>query len=599
MKKLFVKLPIPIIREFPFCTAFMIMMGILDVLKRLYEKTFPYDAVMQSDMSSIPYYEYFGELALLFLWSYILSLLLSLCHCRWLKIALYCIIVLLFTVKRFIKSNFAIGISPQIITLIAETNSSEAIEFFHTFGLSDASCKTYIFTLFYIGFIIIFEKVYVRFKEELIRRRLLMSSLSIITLPLLAIGLISCSTYYTMFNSKHSDQIGYGVVKPRDPLSDILISLKTFQLTTQETKKVFLVTQSIDGRQLSHTEDSLTVVLVIGESYIKSHAHIYGYSLSTTPFLDGEKEKGNLFVFDDVISPYNGTSRVLKNLFCCNSLSDGEKWYDYPFFPAIFKKAGYQVFFWDNQNSTNDHSFSFSLQNFLFGEGMKSYYTQVSDSCYKYDEELVTSYRKKANTEETNKLVIFHLMGQHTHAKERYPNLPPPQGFRHYTADSIKRKDRFLDKDALQYIAEYDNATLYNDHVLQKIIELFSDKNAVVVYLSDHGETAFDYTDRCGRYFDMSDFRSIKYQLEVPFMIWCSNTYIQRHPAIIKAISSSTNKPFMTDNLCHIMFHLGGINSPHYIKERDLISNDYIKPERIVMDNLKFDELKLQQRSSK
>ena len=37
--------------------------------------------------------------------------------------------------------------------------------------------------------------------------------------------------------------------------------------------------------------------------------------------------------------------------------------------------------------------------------------------------------------------------------------------------------------------------TLYNDYVLKNIIDLFRDKNTVVLYFSDHGEEIYDYRD--------------------------------------------------------------------------------------------------------
>ena len=40
-------------------------------------------------------------------------------------------------------------------------------------------------------------------------------------------------------------------------------------------------------------------------------------------------------------------------------------------------------------------------------------------------------------------------------------------------------------------IADYDNATLYNDIVLSKIVDLFRQQEAIVIYLSDHGEDCY------------------------------------------------------------------------------------------------------------
>lgn len=50
----------------------------------------------------------------------------------------------------------------------------------------------------------------------------------------------------------------------------------------------------------STEQDSLNVILVIGESYNKYHSPLYGYYLNTTPVLCSQQQNGNLFVFKDV-----------------------------------------------------------------------------------------------------------------------------------------------------------------------------------------------------------------------------------------------------------------------------------------------------------
>ena len=43
--------------------------------------------------------------------------------------------------------------------------------------------------------------------------------------------------------------------------------------------------------------DSVDVVFVIGESFIKWHSSLYGYRLPTSPVLDEELRRGRLAVF--------------------------------------------------------------------------------------------------------------------------------------------------------------------------------------------------------------------------------------------------------------------------------------------------------------
>jgi heptose-I-phosphate ethanolaminephosphotransferase len=48
-------------------------------------------------------------------------------------------------------------------------------------------------------------------------------------------------------------------------------------------------------------------------------------------------------------------------------------------------------------------------------------------------------------------------------------------------------------------MAEYDNSVLYNDYVVSEIIKCFADKDAVVLYFSDHAIDLFETDEKyCG-----------------------------------------------------------------------------------------------------
>ena len=63
------------------------------------------------------------------------------------------------------------------------------------------------------------------------------------------------------------------------------------------------------------------------------------------------------------------------------------------------------------------------------------------------------------------------------------------------------------------------------------IFDLYRNKNAVVVYFSDHGEEIYDYRDQRGRHVSYAPSADmLRHQNEVPFVIWCSDRYKQLHP---------------------------------------------------------------------
>ena len=161
----------------------------------------------------------------------------------------------------------------------------------------------------------------------------------------------------------------------------------------QSMEKFTILNKAIYNEAASHntSNDSLNIVVVIGESYITSHSRLYGYNLNTTPNLSKEQNKERLFVFNDVITSSNSTSLIMKNIVCCNNSSSGEDCYDYPSFLTIFKQAGYDVYFWDNQKSMAENAvYSYTLNSFLYNpEICKVAYTKTNDQSFQYDEPIL------------------------------------------------------------------------------------------------------------------------------------------------------------------------------------------------------------------
>ena len=171
---------------------------------------------------------------------------------------------------------------------------------------------------------------------------------------------------------------------------------------------------------------------------------------------------------------------------------------------------------------------------------------------------------------------------------KRYPN---DSEFNVFTKDSVKRND--IDGRRKSQIAHYDNATLYNDWVVNGVIQRFNDRNAVILYLSDHGEELYDFRDHYGRTQERVKTRDmLKYQYEIPFMIWCSDYYMENHPDLVSNIASAVDKPFMNDNVCQILMGLVGMKTKYYNPKRDLLSPQY-EPyhHRIVQKSINYEAI--------
>lgn len=593
VKKICSALVNPILKEFPFFFMFFFLFGLPIIGEILY---------LFHEYSPMTARGLIGRIGLLFLYDYLLTLLICYSRSKIVKILVYTVVLFLFTVNTFLVQNYGYQINMNVLTLILETNGREASEFMDSYLFSSGSIVAYGKVAVRLVLVLVLEFVYSRFVFNKNKpHQKLEAWLALPVILLFVWGVISfgaivriCS-HDTSEHFFHQQQIED--IRPKDPISTTMLSLYALHLVGHEMEMAIETTRNLKPVPPVDKSDSLDVVLIIGESSNKWHYSIYGYNHDTTPRLSEEARRGNLFAFSDAVSPFSMTSPSMKNFLCCNSLSDGESWAQHPFFPAIFKSAHYQVFFWDNQKTVEpDAPYTVSLNSFLYNRDIAQLsYTAVNDSTYTYDDELIRSFEQASLPSSDHSLVIFHLMGQHFQAKERYPHVGT---FERFTADSIHRPEPFLqDREKRQRVAEYDNAVLYNDSVVRHVIDLYRDRNSVIVFLSDHGEETYDYKDAVFRYYegDMTKgwLRNVQ---NIPFVIWCSDTYIRKHEETVEAIRKAVDRPFMIDNLCHLLFHLGEIHSDYYIPERDLISDQFKLRKRIIEDmffkKFDYDEVK-------
>lgn len=504
------------------------------------------------------------------------------------KCLAYIFVITLVFIFFFLKLSFGTNISPLVILMLAETNTNESLEFLQNFAFTKECFISFAITIVMILTIVVMEKHTLKQKSNIIKH--VVASLFIIILPIsiyatrIAKSLYDCKNMNEV-NAWYDDYYPYAM----DNISTLLYSVYIPHITANEIASVVHQTTKSVKLQAETTEkDSLDIIFVIGESYIKYHAHLYGYNLPTTPIMDKEQEKGNLYVFNNIISPYNSTTLVVKNLMCTNSISDNEVWSEGIYFPAIFKSAGFNVYMWDNQKTLGTFLiYTFTINSLIYNKQLATIaYSGTNNTTYKYDGELLLSLFKEKPGK--HNLSIIHLMGQHVNASERYP-----QTFNRFSAKDIKRNDSYLNEEKKQSIAEYDNATLYNDSVIGMLFNTYRNRNAVVVYLSDHGEEIYDIRDSKGRNLEnVKNNDIIKYQNDIPFIIWCSDKYKALHTDIINDLEASVNRKGMIDNVCQLLFRLANLKTSFYKPERDISSSKYKTKKRIIYDKINYDDIK-------
>ena len=531
---------------------------------------------------------------LIFLHAYMLAAVVTFSKSKVVKALAYIVIYVLFTTEITLEWIFGMNISPNVIMLFVETNARESKEFLESMLDKPQLWQVPLCVAGMIVLNIIVEKNRLRVNQWC-KGPKTTKVLRGIAIILLVGGVIFSYNYVKLFlcdEMNEVDEWRSHMRNPDDLVTKVVVSFYDMSIAEKEMSRVITLAEQVEALPQSASNDSLNVIVVIGESYIREHAALYGYPLQTTPFLSHEQQEGRLFVFTDMVSPYNQTTRVIRNLLSCNSLGHHEDWSSAPPFKAIYKKNGYHVTMYDNQkNFDMGFVFAYSLNTYLYHpQIMKACYHETNDSTFEFDGQMVDDYQKR-QTPSAKRLVLFHLLGQHVGFEYRYP-----KNFAYFNEDSLSfRKEPWLTKDMREDIVHYDNATRYNDHVLQQIISLYDQQNTIVVYLSDHGEEVYDYRENSGRddWGMGSDPRQVlRWQYMVPFVVWCSDKYAATHPDIIKQLQNATSRPAMLDNVCQLLFHLSDLKTPYYNKTRDVLSSDYVCPKRILNESIDCDSLK-------
>ena len=315
------------------------------------------------------------------------------------------------------------------------------------------------------------------------------------------------------------------------------------------------------------------IVLVIGESYNKHHSQLYGYDKPTTPRQLAMAEEGSLIPFSDVVSSWNLTSFVFKHMLSLWAVGDSGVWCDKPLFPEVFRKAGYHVTFLTNQ----------------FLPKARRFFDERNKVLYRYDNGLVKEMQQRDSLSCKGRLTILHLMGSHVDYSARYPQ----KTFRKFTPQDYNRPE--LTAKQLQTLAHYDNSLLYNDSILKSVTNYYADRDAVVIYVPDHGEEVFDsepYTS--GRLHNADiDYRLAHNEMEIPFWVWGSPLYRKNHPYGWLALQAAKDRPLMIDALPHLLLYLGGISTPLYREELNIISPNYdMNRPRILKGKTDYNQLK-------
>ncbi len=320
------------------------------------------------------------------------------------------------------------------------------------------------------------------------------------------------------------------------------------------------------------------VVLIIGESESRHHMQSYGYALPTTPLAEKWRQRGNLTVFRDVVSAYSTTNPSLQHLFTFANYENSErKWYDQSNLIDIVKNAGYRAVW----ISSKDYKLAGSGMNWVFAARADVIRFTSDGGNYEGfgDWKLVPMLEEEIEKGGEKNFYVMHLMGSHANYPGRYP-----ADYAKFTADDIKKLRADRNAQA-QEIAAYDNTVLYTDEYLDKVYRQFVGKDAIVIYLPDHGEDVYDGSASFAGHNPNGD----KWQIEIPFFVWLSDAFQEKRPDLSAAVQSAAERPFMTDDLIHLVLDLMSIETEETDKSRSPVNAAYNAARKRIYQSKDYD----------
>lgn len=440
------------------------------------------------------------------------------------------------------------------LLVVLRTNNAESIEFFSAYG--DSSL------LFLIPYMILFI---VTLKHP---PKSYNSGYKFFLVAFISI----CIAFLSIYN--FDNVLAHGM--PRFArVTHAYMYLRKFNKAAKEnTLKKVQVDQTINF-------DEQLFVLIIGESLSRNHMSIYGYPKNTTPKL---KERDDLLVFNDVVSGYSFTLESVMSILTESNLENTLPYNSGLDIIDVFHSVGFKTYWISNQppigwsenyisvigNKTDNPKFV-NISNNSTYEGLNN---------SSYDEKVLQPFSEALNDSFSRKMIVVHLMGNHLSYSKRYPN-----NFEFYKGDTKKEK----------MLAQYHNSVRYNDFVVDSLFTLIKSNNlnkkgriATAIYLSDHGENVYDELDRLGHHYVNT---MPKVNVEIPFIVWLSNSYKFTDPAKVTTLKSNINRPFVVDDVFHAILDLNYIESPYFDKQRSIFNKNYnYKRRRILGDGKDYDK---------
>ncbi|MCU6771241.1 Phosphoethanolamine transferase CptA [uncultured Bacteroides sp.] len=460
------------------------------------------------------------------------------------KIFVYSLLAINLLIDSVCVFKFHFVFNSDVFGIILGTNKEEVYEFIKTYiSIDFILVVLLVFIFFYTLYNILLKvKIVINTKVNIILLSVVfISILSFIFVSSKNFGIVSVTKLYTILNV------------------DVPPNLKDYYVNP--------------SLKIIKKHKPKNIIMIIGESFSKSHSSLYGYEKNTNPRLSILENNSELYVFSNVKSSGLYTIEAFQGLMSTykQEYKDSIKWYKCLTIQEILRRNDYNQIWISNQSKTGLY------------DNVVTKYSELCDTvvfvgdCYSgsfkwtrndYDElllEPIEKYNHKSNSK--NNFYFIHLMGSHHEFNKRYP-----QSF-----DVFKEQDYLNEKEhKRKKIAEYDNSVLYNDYIVNEIIKIFKKEEALIFYFSDHALDIFESREDYIGHARHNDIKSVEAGSNIPFILYVSPKYQANFPDDCERIKKAVNKKFRTDDMIYTIMDVIGVEfEDNNDVERYSLFNDF------------------------
>jgi lipid A ethanolaminephosphotransferase len=475
----------------------------------------------------------------------LILVLSALCHRLLVKPVLIAFLALS-SVLAYLAAEYGTIFDQQMISNALQTDSAEATD------LLSAELAAYLFFLGLIPSLAVWRArlTHPDWRKETISR-LRLAGAAVATLLL---AFLPFSAHNASLVREHRE-VTSKVVPAYALLSAFRLASRSVRLREAEHVAV-----GADAKLEPEDRHRELIIMVVGETVRSDHWGLNGYARDTTPQL----RRLGVLNFPEFWSCGTSTAMsvpcMFSNLgraqFNQSDVARRDNALD------VLARAGVSVLWRDNNSSSKGVADRVTYQDFKTPE--------LNPRCEDgecRDEGMLHGLQEYIEAQKGDILIVLHQMGNHGPAYyKRYP-----KSFERFTP--VCRTNDLGSCSSEELNNAYDNAVLYTDDFLAKVIALLKNNDGnfetAMFYVSDHGESLGEW----GMYLHGAPYMiAPDYQKHVPAVIWLGSAI--EHDVDMASMEERRQRRWSHDNVFSTLLGFFEASSQSYVSEMDIIKRN-------------------------